>query len=120
MKEGINSEDRKKGHWSNVENKRYHWFLEIYHNHFIVKEKRRLDKIFKTMAIFIGTREAEQCRSHHQKMEKKYNTFANMILYLRNTHYNTEEVLPIEEDMLENGVEERATFIPASELVELN
>lgn len=29
---------------------------------------RRLDKIFKTMELFIETREAEQCRSHHQKM----------------------------------------------------
>ena len=38
------------------ENKRYHWFLEIYHLHFIKREMRRLDKIFKTMATFIGTR----------------------------------------------------------------
>jgi hypothetical protein len=50
---------------------------------------RRLDKIFKTMANFIGSREAEQCRSHHQKMEKKYHSFPNITLYLRKFHYGS-------------------------------
>ena len=26
-----------------------------------------MEKIFKIMSTYIGTREAEQCRSHHQK-----------------------------------------------------
>lgn len=56
---------------------------------------RRLDKIFKTMATFIGSREAEQCRSHHQKMEKKYKTFPCILLYLRRAHYNSEDVTRI-------------------------
>ena len=60
---------------------------------------RRLDKIFKTMSTFIGTREAEQCRSHHQKMEKKYNSFANILLYLRQSHYGSDDSAPVIEDM---------------------
>lgn len=56
------------GHWKIEENKRYHWFLEMHFNHFLNKHLRRMDKIFKSMEKFIATREAEQCRSHHQKM----------------------------------------------------
>lgn len=48
---------------------------------------RRLDKIFKSMSTFIGTREAEQCRSHHQKMEKKFHSFSKILLHLRREHY---------------------------------
>lgn len=59
---------RKNGHWDFDENKKYHWFLEIYHNHFLNKHLRRVERIFKIMEIFLGTREAEQCRSHHQKI----------------------------------------------------
>jgi hypothetical protein len=50
---------------------------------------RRLDKIFKTMSKFIATREAEQCRSHHQKMEKKFTSFAKILLHLREQHYGS-------------------------------
>jgi len=39
------------------------------------------------MEIFVGTRVAEQCRSHHQKMEKKYFNFTTIIANLRNQHY---------------------------------
>ena len=64
----IANPNQKFGHWALEENKRYHWFLEIHNHHFLNKHMRRMDKIFKTMAVFVGTREAEQCRSHHQKM----------------------------------------------------
>jgi hypothetical protein len=76
-KQGSKSKDRLKrpcepgrlmGHWNYLEKKRYHWFLEMYHEHFENKHMRRMDKIFKSMADFIGTRAADQCRSHHQKM----------------------------------------------------
>jgi hypothetical protein len=80
---GEKSENRHSGHWRLEENKRYHWFLEVHHLHFIQREMRRLDKIFKTMSKFISTREAEQCRSHHQKMEKKFSSFSRILLHLR-------------------------------------
>jgi hypothetical protein len=50
---------------------------------------RRMDKIFKTMELFIGTRQAEQCRSHHQKMEKKYLSFHRILTKLRLDHYSS-------------------------------
>lgn len=48
-----------------------------------------MDKIFKTMADFLGSRAADQCRSHHQKMEKKYKNFYNIIYNLRVLHYGS-------------------------------
>ena len=62
------AKNTQKGHWTHEQNKLYHWFLEIHNRHFILKYLRRTDKIFKSMANFIRTREAQQCRSHHQKM----------------------------------------------------
>jgi len=43
------------------------------------------------MATFVETREAEQCRSHHQKMEKKYKYFSKILMSLRLQNYNTDE-----------------------------
>lgn len=52
----------------------YFYFLKDHRENFIKKETRRTDKIFKVMARYIRTRAADQCRSHHQKMEKKFGT----------------------------------------------
>lgn len=65
---------------------------------------RRMDKIFKTMELFIGTRQAEQCRSHHQKMEKKYLNFPTIIANLRRLHYNTLETEPMLAELEANGI----------------
>lgn len=78
---------RETGHWNGSEKRKYHWFLEIYHSHFENKHMRRMDKIFKTMADFLGSRAADQCRSHHQKMEKKFKHFYSIIYNLRLLHY---------------------------------
>lgn len=93
-----------RGHWQLEENKKYHWFLEIHYKHFVNRHMRRMDKIFKTMETFIGTRQAEQCRSHHQKMEKKYHNFITIIANLRHQHYSTEDIEPIAQDIEESGV----------------
>lgn len=63
-----------------------------------------MDKIFKTMEIFVGTRQAEQCRSHHQKMEKKYFNFATIIANLRKMHYDSLMIEPIITEMDIAGV----------------
>jgi hypothetical protein len=63
-----------------------------------------MDKIFKTMELFIGTRQAEQCRSHHQKMEKKYFNFATIIANLRKLHYSSLEIEPIMAELDANGI----------------
>ncbi len=65
---------------------------------------RRMDKIFKTMELFVGTRQAEQCRSHHQKMEKKYLNFATIIVNLRKLHYNSVDIEPIVQELTNEGV----------------
>lgn len=56
------------------------------------------------MALFIGSREAEQCRSHHQKMEKKFSSFLNIILFLRRSHYGSEDERGVLEDMESNEI----------------
>ena len=63
---------RNVGHWTNQEKEFYYIFLKTFRENFVKKELRRTDKIFKEMAKFIKTRAADQCRSHHQKMEKKH------------------------------------------------
>lgn len=95
---------KKNGHWELEENKKYHWFLEIYHTHFLKKHLRRVDRIFKVMENFLGTREAEQCRSHHQKMEKRHGDFKNILLHLRRQHYSSQETHVVLEDIEKNDV----------------
>lgn len=79
---------------------------------------RRMDKIFKTMAVFVGTREAEQCRSHHQKMEKKYHSFSKILLSLRRQHYDSEGEELLLEDLTRNNVEMVDIILTASFLNE--
>ena len=55
------------------------------------------------MAHFIQTREAEQCRSHHQKMEKKYNSFYQILIKLRTEFYGTAGIEALKEELEENG-----------------
>ena len=72
------------------------------------------------MAVFIGSREAEQCRSHHQKMEKKYHSFPNILLFLRKSHYSTEDTHSIYEDMINNQITEIGTLLSAGELQDID
>ena len=55
------------------------------------------------MATFVETREAEQCRSHHQKMEKKYKFFSKILMSLRLQNYNTDETELILTEMQDKG-----------------
>ena len=104
------------GHWNYIEKKKYHWFLEMYHGHFENKHLRRMDKIFKSMADFIGTRAADQCRSHHQKMEKKFRTFYSIVYNLRIMHYSSAESRDIEADLRSYELQPPSTLIDASVL----
>lgn len=67
------------GHWNVREKRLYHNFLTEHSQQFIRSELRRSDKIFRSMASYIGTRAPDQCRSHHQKMEKKYGSFQKIL-----------------------------------------
>lgn len=44
------------------------------------------------MSKFVRTRTADQCRSHHQKMEKKYVSL-NVIYHIHEKHYQMNRVL---------------------------
>ena len=55
-------------------------FIDTNKNLLGKSESRRYSRIFKLMALFIKTRGADQCRSHHQKKQKKFKTLANIIL----------------------------------------
>ena len=56
------------------------------------------------MADFIGTREAEQCRSHHQKMEKKYFTFFKIVRSLRQDFYASSDPIHVKLDLEANNI----------------
>lgn len=70
---------KRSGHWSSEEKLKYYQFLCKHRVNFEKRELRRLDKIFKLMSQQLGSRAADQCRSHHQKMEKKYGSFENLM-----------------------------------------
>jgi hypothetical protein len=51
---------------------RYVAFIDFNKDRMRSREKRRSNKFYQEMADFIVTRNALQCRSHHQKLEEKY------------------------------------------------
>ena len=55
------------------------------------------------MANFIQTREAEQCRSHHQKMEKKYHSFYQIIIKLRMDFFSSLSTEAIRNELEDQG-----------------
>lgn len=42
------------------------------------------EKIFKEMSLVMGTRNNEQCRSHHQKLMKRHKSLDKIICYFKN------------------------------------
>ena len=67
------------------------------------------------MAKYIGTREAEQCRSHHQKMEKKFGSFSRILRYLRKKHYGNDSTENLLQDVA-TEFEEQHTVLPIEEV----
>ena len=80
-------------------------FLELHARHFFNSHLRRTDKIFKGMERFVGSREAEQCRSHHQKMEKKHGCFVGIVAELRQKANHTLDAAPVAEMLERSGRE---------------
>jgi hypothetical protein len=56
------------GKWSGMEHMRYIAFIDFNKDKMRSREKRRSNKFYQEMADFIQTRNALQCRSHHQKL----------------------------------------------------
>jgi hypothetical protein len=72
--------DSKIGRWDYDEQVLYLEFVENNKLHLESKECRRSTKVFKMMSSQILTRGPDQCRSHHQKMHKKYDSVDNIII----------------------------------------
>jgi hypothetical protein len=60
------------GKWSGEEHMKYIAFIDFNKDRMRSRDKRRSNKFYQEMADFIVTRNALQCRSHHQKLEEKY------------------------------------------------
>jgi hypothetical protein len=54
-------------------------FLDYFTDLFALKHNKKLWKIFTIMSSFIKTRNSSQCRSHHQKTEKKYTSIQDTL-----------------------------------------
>ncbi len=60
--------------WSTEENIKYVKFLAKNKQKFVGQDKTKRYRIFNKMALHLKTRNATQCRTHHQKMLLKYKT----------------------------------------------
>ena len=67
--------------WSEKENLKYAEFLQKNRKEFADEVKRRSNRVFKKMQKKIKKRTAEQCRTHHQKMLKKFHSIESIISY---------------------------------------
>lgn len=72
-------EGKNLGRWEKKEHHMYYIFLTVNEKLFEKKDLRRSDKVFKLMASYIGTRTSDQCRSHHQKIESKSGSVAQIL-----------------------------------------
>lgn len=62
------------GCWSTFENLKYVKFLVKNKTCIDFSASRRKKKIFLRMSDYIETRNADQCRSHHQKYSERFKT----------------------------------------------
>ena len=57
--------------------------MKRFKEQFEEKEMRRECKVFKTLSEFVKTRNPNQCRSHHHKMQKDFKTVDETLAYLQ-------------------------------------
>lgn len=81
----------KTGHWNEEEKIKYLMFIEFHYDKMKIKENRRLWRIFKIMSEFIQTRNSNQCRSHHKKMETHFESIPEIINYYKDRIPNYQE-----------------------------
>lgn len=67
------------GHWNEREKLKYTIFLTYFQGLLEDPVKKKSVRIYDMMADMIITRTSNQCRSHHQKMEKYRSTIADII-----------------------------------------
>ena len=92
--------------WTPLENKRYSEFLSQNQSLFCLSlEERKKVAIHSQMSQAIKSRTSLQCRSHHQKMLKKYGSIENIVTLLLT--YPQEEK---EANMNERGMKDLTYF----------
>lgn len=69
----------RKTSWTVIEQSAYIDFLKKNIGMMRNKELRRESKVFKLMGEAIGTRNSVQAKTHHQKMEEKFETTSSII-----------------------------------------
>lgn len=77
-------EYRPSGAWTKSENTAYGIFLSSHIEMIEGKETGRLWDVFKEMSQIVKTRNMMQCKSHHQKLCKKYGGVSQIIDELKN------------------------------------
>lgn len=86
-----NANINKSGHWTEKENSKYYAFVRKFEDKFSEKESRRQWKVFKALATFVKSRNANQCRSHHHKMTKNHESVADALKFMRDRNAAIEE-----------------------------
>ena len=90
------------GKWSITENQKYIKFLRQYKNQVEDTFMGKKHKIYKLMSGFIGSRTPEQCRGHHRKMLKFYNSVEGIIDVIQNRNLIDEQNKPLSKGMQKN------------------
>lgn len=65
--------------WDEDENRKYREFIELNTEILENREERREKKVFLRLSEYVETRDANQCRSHHQKMIQKYKSIEKIL-----------------------------------------
>lgn len=73
----------------------------------------RVSKLYKEMAKFIGTRNALQCRSHHQKLEDRY-LYPNKIISNYKQHHENNLYAQIKQEL--EDYEQQLSALAAAQL----
>lgn len=74
------------GRWTDHEHQKYVCFIRQHYRFMKSSQLRYHNRIFNDMAAFIGTRNSDQCKSHHQKMLQKYQYKIENIIFRPEKH----------------------------------
>jgi hypothetical protein len=66
----------------------------------VIPARFRTNKLYKAMSEYIGTRNALQCRSHHQKLEEKH-LYPNKIIANFKLHHQLDLYSALKADLEE-------------------
>ena len=98
----------KPGHWTLREKVRFSIFLEYFDKLFSLKENRKTLKIYRMMETFLKTKNADQCRSFHQKIKSRFHKIASFFDSMREEY--GEELYERDSQLFRNELEAYETL----------